>query len=710
MRSTRITASFVVCLGVALAANPALALYRHWNGKGKAGVFDDPTNWGISQADAFSKASCKPGCESQIGDNPSGTYTLSADAWANRFVLDKANQNLVFEFGEHTATFIGLDNVAFGATAAGSGVSLFVKSGTICIPTSFIIDGAEKISANYSFLGLPRENAKFTDATIMADGDLSSGTFGTIDVRETRLLFGTNNCIGARNGGVFKTKSLSFNAENANSASNHLTFANGGVWQNVNATPSHLDIPFQGTAKGHRVEFLDGGTLSGFDGLYVNNGSLFRVIFSGADTAIDIEAGSDVSRLNGVSNRLEVVNGAKVRFLDSNGTSKARFWLGTFAGSDGNVIRIDGEGSLLELAASGTLVGQYSGQGNGIEVANKGELIVNNLQVGRGKWSEDEKANPETYTWADHNYVTVSSGGRITDVGTTYVGYGDAPLRDSRLTVISNGIVSNQQMIVGNSMYALSNVVLVADGGMLLTKGDATVANGKNASFGNRVTVGTNGTFVAGNLYIGTKSSSETLEGATKGNVLEVLSNGIVRVGVFADYGRDTLLRIDDGKFYATGGVVLPHYNSGNTNLTVEISGAAPILRTDSDSDYTVSRAAYAMAFRKWAHIKFKVPKTGWSEPPIQVPNGELGIFGNSILEFDLDEFLAENGGVGGNVVLTNARLADYQASMISDSNALLKKKYGVRANGTARCRVVQEGQKLILKTPSGKGLVLVVR
>ena len=71
MRSTRITASFLVCLGVALAASPALALYHHWSGSGKAGVFDDPANWGISQADAFSKASCKPGCESQIGDNPS---------------------------------------------------------------------------------------------------------------------------------------------------------------------------------------------------------------------------------------------------------------------------------------------------------------------------------------------------------------------------------------------------------------------------------------------------------------------------------------------------------------------------------------------------------------------------------------------------------------------------------------------------------------
>lgn len=492
-----------------------------------------------------------------------------------------------------------------------------------------------------------------------------------------------------------------------------MTFANGGIWQNASASPTLLTLTFGGTANGHRVEFVDGGKPSGFFGFNISGGNGFRTIFSGADTKVKLEDATVVSYLDGVSNRFEVLNGAQVRLSNDNSKGKARFWLGTGTVSHGNVIRVDGEGSLLELPASGTLVGQHSGQGNGFEVSNHGEAIVNSVHIGQGEWTSAEQANPKTYVQADHNYMTVSSGGKLTDIGSMYVGFGGAPLCDSRLTVVSDGVVSNQTMCVGNNANANSNVVRVADGGRLLTKGNVYLAYGNPCSQGNRLTVGTDGTCVAGgDLTIGTEASCKTLAGASAGNVFEVLSNGVCEVGGrFVDYGRDTVLRVNGGVLRVKGMIILPYYNDGNTNLTVEISGAAPKIVSDSDLDYTVMQKGYAFSFRKWTHIKFKIPKQGWAEPPLQAPNGEIGIFGSSVLEFDLDEFLAANGGVGGSVVLADGRLANYGADVLEPSNKLLKEKYGVRSDGTTpKCQLMRDGQKLVLKTPSGKGLSVIVR
>lgn len=129
------------------------------------------------------------------------------------------------------------------------------------------------------------------------------------------------------------------------------------------------------------------------------------------------------------------------------------------------------------------------------------------------------------------------------------------------------------------------------------------------------------------------------------------------------------------------------------------------MLRGDQDITYddATSSGGYAFAFRHSAVVRFKPPKEGWSEPPLQAPYGELGIFGGARLEFDLSEFLAANGGVGGKLVLADAEECNYDSQVMAKSNAALQAKY-------PKCKLVVEGKKLILKTPSGLGLLIIFR
>ena len=697
-------ASAAVLSSFVLAATPAFALYNGWSGSAGNSVFNDGRNW--SGTPDFSQSACVPGCASQIGRMSSGTYTLTADAYVNRFVIDQQNATVNFAFGEYTAYFIGLNGIAFGSTKDGCGSQYYVKSGTLCIPESFKIDGVEKITSASSFLGVPRDadNPQSHDGVVMADGDLAAGTFGTIDVREAKLIYGTNNCIGARNGGVFKAKTVTLQAANASSVSNHLTIANGGIWKNYSDTVARLTLTFSGTANGHRVEFLDGGKLEGFNGFNLAGGSGFRTVFSGEETQIAMEANGEVSYLNGAGNSFEVLNGAHVKLTNVEEKNKARFWVGTNnkTPDTDNFILVDGEGSQLELTAQGTLIGQNLGQHNGFVVTNKGKAVINSIRIGQGAQTL------ETYS-ADRNYLRVVGGGEFIDTSTTYVGYGGGYSHFNRMEVLSNAVVSNQALQVGRVANSHSNALVVADGGKLQVKGNFFVGNENNgnaSSCGNRVQIGVNGRCeVGGNLDIGSVSSSQTAS-VSVGNVFEVLTNGVVEVGGrFYDYGSNTTIRLAGGRVHAKQGIHIPWYNASNYGTVLEISGPSPLLRADQDIVYddATSSGGYAFAFRHGAIVRFKPPKEGWSEPPLQAPHGELGIFGGARLEFDLSEFLAANGGVGGKLVLADAEECNYDSQVMAKSNAALQAKY-------PKCKLVVEGKKLILKTPSGLGLLLIFR
>lgn len=702
-------ASGTVLFSFALAATPAFALYNAWSGKAGNSVFNDGRNW--NGTPDFSQTACVSGAQSQIGNMPNGTYTLTADAYVNRFVIDRANTTVNFAFGDHTAYFIGIEGTAFGATANGSGAAYYVKSGTLCIPNSFKINNVEAITDARSFLGLPRGGDVSTerplhDAVIMADGDPGAGTFGTIDVRAVQLQHGTNNCIGARNGGVFKANSVTFLAANASSVSNRLTFVHGGVWKNYSDTVSRLTLTFGGTANGHRVEFLDGGTLAGYNGFYLQGGSGFRTVFSGAKTQIEMEANGDVSYLNGAGNSFEVLNGAQVKLTNAEGKNKARIWVGTNnnpANQDrDNFIRVDGEGSRLELTASGTLLGQNLGQHNGLIVANKGKAVINSLHIGQGSQTRTDAS-------ADRNYLRVADGGEFIDTSTTYVGYGGGYSHFNRMEVLSNAVVSNQALQVGRVANSHSNELVVADGGKLQVKGVFYVGNENSSSAsscGNHVLIGVNGRCEVGeNLDIGSLGTSSSAN-VTVGNVFEVLTNGVVEVGGrFYDYGSNTTIRLDGGRIHAKYGIHIPWYNASNYGTVLEISGPSPVLRSDQDIAYDddTKTGGYAFAFRHGAIVRFKPPKKGWSEPPLQAPNGEIGIFGGTRLEFDLSEFLPENGGVGGRLVLADAEECNYDAQVLRNSNAALQAKY-------PKCSLLVDGTKLVLKTPSGLGTLVIFR
>ena len=679
---------------MSLAVMQACAAFYGWTGRGAAGVFDDPANFDIADAEAFSNPNkCVSGSNSQIGGIPSGTFTLKGDAYFNRFVLDRAYQQVNLDFGAHTGYFVGIDSIAFGATAAGNGSVYKLQSGTLCVPDTF--NGA---TYNYARFSLPRNSNETTSEGLRFIVEAAQGASPLLRVNTLIMPCGRGNVVKIASGGTLQVRNpLELQA---GGMSNKVIVADGGVWKNWYDSPSTAEeralllTAFAGMANGHAVEFLNGGKVEGFEYLRVGpKGSRdFKVTFSGTGTDVtfaNTESGA-VSILDGVNNRIEVKNGAKVSFSTLSG-GQGRIWIGTDFGSDGNVLSVSGEGSSLSFASSGSLVGQWGGNGNGIEVSDRAVLRLNGLRIGQNN-SHD-------------SYVKVWNGACLVD-NATFVGYGDGNLTfRNRLEVFDNGVVSNRYLYVGRHPLCHGNVVEVSDGGKIESEETLVIGynNVEHVQSGgcNRFTVGADGLYVCGgDAAIGQSDKSQASR-VTTNNVLEVLAGGVFRCGgSFFDYGSNSIVRVG-GEMRVGGMIYLPYYGDGNWSETVEIFGPEPKLIAEGSGD------SYVFSIRRGARVVFTVPKEGWADAPLQAPNGLLRIFDDGTdapeVSFDLDAFLAANGGVGGCVTLARANRIDVKSETLTSWQAALQAKY-------PKCKLIVDERQLVLKTPSGKGIMLIFR
>ena len=127
-----------------------------------AGAFQRPTKANCDFRAAFSKSIDWDGTlqfgtsgtyDANLGGLRTGYYTLSSDLVTGRIVIDNGIQTTVFDLGEgRTMTLIGqgATSPALGATGAGSGGTVQLKSGTILLPATYT--GV----TTYPYLGLPR--------------------------------------------------------------------------------------------------------------------------------------------------------------------------------------------------------------------------------------------------------------------------------------------------------------------------------------------------------------------------------------------------------------------------------------------------------------------------------------------------------------------------------------------------------------------------
>jgi len=720
----------VLCVVFAclLAVSPAWAVYHGWGGTGQAGRLDDVANWGISAStfssdDFHDPSKTVSGSENQCGGLPSGTYTIGADTYFNRMVMDQSGKAVNFDLGAHTLYLVGLDGQALGATLVANNATLAVTSGTLCVPLRH--NGADA-TAN-AYVGLPRHSGDSTlhDATVWAQG-----TSAVLDLRLAKLNWGTNNVIGAVDGGTLKAYTNEMNVA-AGSRSNRFYFARGGKLKNPYANPKpdqlSCNFTFSGTADGHRYEFADGGTQEGYERFAISGGTGFEVRFTGADTDVtfDTTNSATVLTMTGTHNLLTALDGAKLRVtnsLSSNG--RARIWVN----GDGNVIRSSGVGSLIQFFNAGNLIGQYGTMNHLVHVTDHGEMQMAGTRLGQGGKSKNEPAAK--------NRLLVEESGVFRDSSTLVVGYGDGfTCCSNRMDVLSGGTVYANSIQIGFTANAVENAADIGAGGTARVAGDMIVGysgdrnalmvhDGGYLAVGGNLYVGYSGSrtntvafrdgarvTVGGVLGIGTANDKL---GLTSGNLLTIASGAEVSANQFIVYSSNNCVKVENARVCVTNeatnayGFQLPWYNDRDWNAHLILSGTNPVVRSMSGGAAAYNN--YALGIRRGGKVTFVVPADGYREPPLQAPNGRIGFFDNGKGDvpdicFDLTNL---KDGIT-ETVLTRSKELYVSKSAMSRLQANLRSAVDARFGASTPCRVAAENGELRIRV-GRRGLALIFR
>ena len=557
--------------------------------------------------------------DANLGGLSTGYYTLSSDLVTGRIVMDNGIQTTVFDLGEdHTMTLIGQSSShALAATGAGSGGTVQLKSGTILLPATY--SGV----TTYPYLSLPRASQSSDsyghDLTFIVGGGT---TEARLDLQAVNLKWGTNNWLVVTNNGVVVMPGAGTKLAtdgHATATRNGIRVTDGGVYSNAQAG---VVLPFElfglAGSTGNVFEVTNGGRLEGWErfDLKVSAGNVLA--FRGAAThqVFNVTNQNSTCNIRGTGTRLEVTDGA-VLDIQSGASKRGRIWLGMDKNQCSNVLYVAGVGSRFTCAGTdGCLIGQSCSEGNRVEVCNGAEVVMPNTHIGQG-------GTPEFP--AKGNVVRVTTGGMFSDSQTLQVGYGaENPLTNgnvcsNRLEVASGGTVNATTLQIGQATNSWGNVVDVADG---------TVNVKNNLIFGkwgydNRMKVHDGGKVTVGGTFKWGLNES----GVASNNVMEVLSGGEVVAKEFIPYGTNHMLVVSNGTIRTINavahGIQLPWYNNARDwDFTLEISGTNPVLRAEG-----TPASAYVFGIRRGANVLFRVPRTGYVEPPLQAPNGKLGIF-----------------------------------------------------------------------------------
>ena len=607
---------------VSIMAAGALAL--------SAGAFQRPGKANCDFREAFSKSidwddslqlNTSSTYDANLGGLRTGYYTLSSDLVTGRIVMDNGIQTTVFDLGEgHTMTLIGQNgnSPALGATGQGSGGSVQLKSGTILLPATY--PGV----TTWPYLGLPRSSQSTDtwghDLTFIVGG---GSTTALLDVAGVNLRWGTNNWLIVTNNGCVAVKGsgtlLADSGGHATATRNGIRVTHGGVYSNSQAG---VVLPFELFGKagstGNVFEVTNGGRLEGWErfDLKVSAGNMLA--FRGASThqVFNVTNANSTCAVRGTGTRLEVTDGAVLDIL-SGEFKRGRIWLGLDKNQCSNVLYVAGAGSRFTCEGTdGCLIGQSQSEGNRVEVCDGAEVVMPNTHIGQG----GSPTNP-----AKGNVVRVTTGGTFTDSLTLQVGYGaENPLTNgtvcsNRLEVASGGTVNATTLQIGQATNSWGNVVDVADG---------TVNVNNNLIFGkwgydNRMKVHDGGKVTVGGTFKWGLNES----GVASNNVMEVLSGGEVVAKEFIPYGTNHTLVVSNGTIRTINavahGIQLPWYNNDRDwDFTLEIAGTNPVLRAEGTPS-----SAYVFAIRRGAKVILRVPRTGYMEPPLQAPNGRMGLF-----------------------------------------------------------------------------------
>lgn len=430
----------------------------------------------------------------------------------------------------------------------GSGNTVIISNGASLLCTRQIVLGYNSAASN-------------TTVVVTGSGSMIKGfTDGSADNVFIVGARGANTELRIEDGGVVTNKTA-YVGGGSPAGQSATTFTgnynrvvvSGGFWTNTVLTIGNVGFNNRGTvtnggvvrasaeivvgsgykiAGSNTLEIVSGTASAGqhirlgFQSSASNN----TIIVSGSNALLQVDSYDLHVGENGSYNTLTVTN-------SGHAVVGRIMYLGEFSTASSNLVQVTGTGSVLEARGSvstWSYVG-YNGVGNRMIVENGGVFSNCNLMVGNA---------------GSGHSVVVTSGGVLTNTGTVQVGNGG---RDHSLTVLSNGVVwSLGQPIIGNS--------------------------GTN----NTLTVGPGGTFVGGNLTVGTATSlSNAVIVAGAGAVLRMKDYDVV-VGS-AGAGANSLVVSNGGQVLAARDIIVGTATAGTNSISV---GPGGLLEGAMDSNH----------------------------------------------------------------------------------------------------------------------------
>lgn len=453
--------------------------FSSWTGKGEAGVFNDPKNWGGGNPAYldFETAGAKGTTGDVIWDAnlqgmPTGTYTLNADIVINRLNFDAANRHPIINLNGHTLTAISKESAAalgFRGTSLATGDSLVLTNGTFLVPTSpyKVNDKSYTLGNNFVSFGYDQDGYP-NNITLTVTGEntllkskavvMSRGIGHTFNVEngatvETVLYCGdkyyqydeTSAFVGHTvrlDGGTYKHTGdgVAYSIGRSAGCTNHtLVLANGGKVLDKNGREMHI--------------FNIGG---------VTGGSGHRLVVEGT-SEVTITNRPSIPAANCANCGLTVRQGGKVIF-ESDVDSFSRFWLG--GSSKTADILVTGEGSFLETkSGSPALIGQ-SGPDCVLRVTDKAVAKLKYATIGASRGASCSNNRMVADNGGEIRLETLAIGGQNnydSDDGSRSV--------SNRLEIVDGGrvVLAASDINLGSRPYAYRNGIYVSGEGSSLT-------------------------------------------------------------------------------------------------------------------------------------------------------------------------------------------------------------------------------------------------
>jgi hypothetical protein len=389
----------------------------------------------------------------------------------------------------------------------------------------------------------------------------------------------------------------------------------------------------------------------------------------------DAESMRIASSSNGGRCKFEVLDGATA-------TINGYFLPEDNAGYGDNCLIVDGVGSSLSVPNKDVVLGSNLSNDR-MSISNGGSAALQSLTVGNGGSAT--------------NTVLTVDGASLTLGGNLVIGNSDSSCNRVEISGSSSRLQRgdpsdfdpyfgtggfNEFHVTGGAVItnefakdtyigyqSSNNIVRISDGGKLRWS-----ANDKNVCLGNKTAVAHHNVFI-------------------------VEDGGTNDVHRFVISGHDNRLVITNGTFITrrtgTGSLWVGNNNVGSGSVTpqnngIVLCGTKPSLRIPGG--LTLENSSY---------LRFELPAAELETVPVNF--GSVSISENSALHVACDDYLSYVGNDRGNVILASASTA----AKLSVSQSVLD---ATNAELPERCKLVVEGQELILKIARIKGTVVSIR